>query len=146
MSRPAAIDEIDERVRALARLAVRVGANVATEQDVFVLTYDVSQAPIARAVAAEAYAARARYVSVLYWDQHVKRSRLLHAPADSLRFVPDWWEAMVKECTERRAALIVLWGDPDPSLLAEVDAERAGRDHMPLTPSTFTMFSSGEAN
>jgi aminopeptidase len=138
--------EEDERVRALARLAVRVGANVAPRQDVFVFAYDVSQAPIARAVATEAYAAGARYVSVVYWDQHVKRARLLHAPADSLAFVPDWWDAMVRECTKRRAAFIGLWGDPDPSLLADVDAERAGPDHMPLTPSVFSMFSGGEVN
>jgi leucyl aminopeptidase (aminopeptidase T) len=69
----------DERCRALARLAVRVGANVAPGQAVVVLAYDVTQAPIARAVAAEAYATGARYVSVVYWDQHVKRSRLLTA-------------------------------------------------------------------
>jgi aminopeptidase len=134
------------RVRGLARLAVRVGANVAAGQDVFVLAYDVTQAPIARAVAEEAYAAGARYVSVVYWDQHVKRARLLHAPADSLAFVPDWWEAMVAECTRRRGALIGLWGDPDPSLLADVEPERAGADLMPLTPSIFTMVSGGEVN
>ncbi len=136
----------DERCRALARLAVRVGANVAPGQDVVVLAYDVTQAPIARAVAAEAYATGARYVSVVYWDQQVKRSRLLTAPADSLAFVPDWWEAMIRECLERRSAFIALWGDPDPSLLADVDAERAGADHMPLTGSIFAMFSSGEVN
>ncbi|MDQ3866002.1 MAG: aminopeptidase, partial [Actinomycetota bacterium] len=136
----------NERSRALARLAVRVGANVAPGQDVVVLAYDVTQAPIARAVAAEAYGAGARYVSVLYWDQHVKRARLLAAPADSLAFVPDWWDAMVKECVERRSAFIALWGDPDPALLADVDAERAGADHMPLTGSLFAMFSSSEVN
>ncbi|MDQ3889046.1 MAG: aminopeptidase [Actinomycetota bacterium] len=142
----AAIAEIDERTRALARLAVRVGANVASGQDVFVLAFDVVQAPLARAVAEEAYAAGARYVSVVYWDQHVKRSRLRHADADSLEFVPDWWETLVSECTERRGALITLWGDPHPGLLADVDPERVGRDHMPLTPSFFAMASSGEAN
>ncbi len=46
--------ETDERVRALARLAVHVGANVAAGQDVFVLAYDVTQAPIARALAEKA--------------------------------------------------------------------------------------------
>jgi aminopeptidase len=142
----AARDDADERVRALARLAVRVGANVASEQDVFLLAYDVTQAPIARAVADEAYTAGARYVSVVYWDQHVKRSRLLHAPAATLQLVPDWWEAMVNECIERRGAFIALWGDPDPTLLADVDPARAGADHMPLTRSIFAMFSSGEVN
>ena len=143
---PSGDGAIQDPARALARLAVRVGANVAAGQDVFVLAYDVTQASLARAVADEAYAAGARYVSVVYWDQHVKRSRLVHAPADSLEFVPHWWEAMVKECTVRRAAFIALWGDPDPTLLADVDAKRVAVDHMPLTPSIFTMVSSSEVN
>ena len=58
--------------QALATLAVRVGANVAPDQDVFVIAMDVGHAPLARAVAEAAYEAGARYVSVLYWDQHVK--------------------------------------------------------------------------
>src|SRR5437870_1779516 len=81
----------------------------------------------------------ARFVSVLYWDQHVKRSRLQHAPDESLSFVPDWWERHVAECVERRGAYIVVWGDPAPDLLDDVDPERAGRDHMPLTASMFAM-------
>ena len=141
-----AIAETDERTRALARLAVGVGANVAAGQDVFVLAFDVAQAPLARAVAEEAYGVGARYVSVVYWDQHVKRSRLRHADRESLEFIPDWWETLVRECSERRGASITLWGDAHPGLLADVDPERVGRDHMPLTPSFFAMFSSGEVN
>ena len=137
---------LDERVRGLARLAVRVGANVAPGQDVFVLAFDVAQAPIARAVADEAYRAGARFVSVVYWDQHVKRSRLLHAPADSLGFVPDWWEEHVRELRRRRGAAITIWGDPQPDLLADVDPERSGVDHMPLTRSSLEMISSGDVN
>ena len=137
---------LDERVRGLARLSVRVGANVAPGQDVFVLAFDVAQTPIARAVADEAYRAGARFVSVVYWDQHVKRSRLLHAPADSLGFVPDWWEEHVRELRRRRGAAITIWGDPQPDLLADVDPERSGVDHMPLTRSSLEMISSGDVN
>ena len=137
---------LNERVQALARLAVRIGANVAPGQDVFVLAFDIAQAQIARAVAEEAYLAGARFVSVVYWDQHVKRSRLLHAPADSLGFVPDWWEEHVRELRKRRGAAITIWGDPDPDLLADVPPERAGADHMPLTQSSLEMISSGDVN
>jgi len=63
----------DDWTHSLARLAVRIGANVAEGQDVVVLAYDVEHAPLARAIADEAYRAGARYVSVIYWDQHVKR-------------------------------------------------------------------------
>jgi aminopeptidase len=135
-----------DRTRTLARLAVRLGANVAEGQDVFVLAFDVEQAPLARAIADAAYVAGARYVSVLYWDQHVKRSRLLHAPDDSLSFVPNWWERHVAECLERRGAYIVVWGDPAPELLNDVDPDRAGKDHLPLTASLFGLAGSGEVN
>ena len=70
----------DRYARRLGKLAVEVGANVAAGQDVFVLAMDVQQAPIARAIAESAYESGARYVTVLYWDQHAKRARLRHAP------------------------------------------------------------------
>ena len=115
-------------------------------QDVVVLAMDVQQAPIARAIAESAYAAGARYVTVLYWDQHAKRARLRHAPADSLEFVPDWYQRLIADCVERRSAVIVVWGDPDPALLTDVDPARVGADHMPLTPSLFGAIGGGEVN
>ncbi|MFN2627553.1 MAG: aminopeptidase, partial [Gaiellaceae bacterium] len=45
-----------------------------------------------------------------------------------------------------RGAWIILWGDPEPTLLADVDPGRAGADCMPLTPSIFSMASGGEVN
>jgi leucyl aminopeptidase (aminopeptidase T) len=60
-----------------------------------------------------AYDSGARYVTVLYWDQHAKRARLRHAPADSLDFVPDWYERLIADCIDRRSAVIVVWGDPE---------------------------------
>lgn len=128
----------------LAGLAVRVGACVRPGQDVVVLAFDVEQAPIARAVAEAAYADGARFVSVVYWDQHVKRSRLVHAPADSLPFQPDWWNAMVAELIERRSALIIVWGDPNRDLLDGIPSDRVASDHFPLTPNLFAAASRGE--
>ena len=139
-------DRIAERTRTLGRLAARVGANVGEGQDVFLYAFDVEQAPIVRAVAEEAYAAGARYVSTIYWDQHVKRSRLRHAPEASLGFVPDWWERKIAECAERQAAFVFVWGDPDPHLLADIDPARVGQDHMPLTPTLFATLSTGSVN
>src|SRR6476646_8774847 len=136
----------DRYARRLGKLAVEVGANVVAGQDLFVLAMDVQQAPIARAVTESAYESGARYVTVLYWDQHAKRARLQHAPADSLNFVPDWYERLIVDCVERRSAGIVVWGDPDPALLTDVDPARAGADHMPLTPSLFAAVGGGEVN
>jgi aminopeptidase len=137
---------IAARTQQLARVAVRMGANVAPGQDVFVLAFDVEQAPLARAITAEAYEAGAHYVSVLYWDQHAKHARLQHAPEDSLSFTPDWWERHIAECIERRGAYIIVWGDSEPSLFGNIDPARAGRDHMPLTGPLFGMLGGGEVN
>src|SRR6476646_1078140 len=136
----------DRYARRLGKLAVEVGANVVAGQDLFVLAMDVQQAPIARAIAESAYQSGARFVTLLYWDQHAKRARLQHAPADSLDLVPPWYERLIADCVERRSAVIVVWGDPDPGLLTDVDPARAGTDHMPLTPSLFAAVGGGEVN
>lgn len=135
-----------ERIQALARLAVRSGANVAPGQEVVVLAYDIEHAALAREIAEVAYQAGARYVSVLYWDQHVKRSRLRHAPEGSLEFTPAWWDAHIEDCIQNRSAYISVWGDPQPELLADIDPARAGRDRMPLTGPLYAMCGGGEVN
>jgi aminopeptidase len=136
----------EQRTKALARLAVEIGANVAPGQDVVVLAYDVEHAGLAREIADAAYRVGAHYVSVLYWDQHVKRSRLLHADADTLDYTPGWWDRHIEDCLERRGASIVVWGDPNPDLMTEIDPARAGRDSMPLTGALHAMHASGEVN
>ena len=122
-------------VQALAELAVRVGVEVQPGQDVLVFGWDVEQAPIVRAVAEEAYARGARFVSAVYWDQHVKRSRMLHARQESLGFVPDWWEAITSECVARRSAVISVWGDPHRQLLDDIAPDRLAADLLPNDPS-----------
>jgi aminopeptidase len=128
----------------LAELAVRLGVGVRPGQDVVVLAWDVEQAPLARAVADAAYRAGAHYVSVLFWDQPVKHSRLRHAPAESLGFVPEWWEAMTAECIARRSALIGLWGEARRDLFDDIPAKRMAADHMPLTPALWEAVSQGK--
>ena len=130
----------------LAELAVHVGADLQPGQDVVVAPWDPLQAPIARVVAEEAYAAGARYVSVVYWDGAAKASRLRHAPENSLGFVPDWVRRVTTEAIERRSAWISLMGDPDPDVFADVDQDRLGRDQMPYIPELFELISSRAVN
>jgi aminopeptidase len=137
---------VAERTEKLARLAVRVGANVQPGQDVFVLVMDLQHAAMARVVTAAAYDAGARYVSVVYWDSHVKRARLDRASSESLSFIPDWWDRIITECTERKGASITIWGDPEPDLFDGIAPERSGADQMPLTPSLWEMLGGGEVN
>jgi aminopeptidase len=136
----------DDWTRRVAQLAVRVGANVAPGQDVVVAAFDVEHAALARAIAEEAYRAGAHYVSVIYWDQHVKRSRLLHAPEESLEDTPSWWDRYIEECLEKRSAHIVVWGDPASDLPDGIEPARAAKDQMPLTGALFAMVAGGEVN
>lgn len=138
--------QVADRIAAMAKLTVRAGANVAPGQDVFVMPHDLDHAPLARAVADEAYRAGARFVSVIYWDQHVKLARLRHAATDSLDYVPGWWDRHLEECRETRSAHIEILGDSDPDLLDDVDPGRAARDTMPWSSPFLPMISSGEVN
>lgn len=118
--------------------------NLSKGQDVVVLAYDIEHAPLARAVAEAAYRAGARYVTVFYWDQTVKRSRLLHAAEDSLSYTPRWWDAHLEEARDKHSAYVLLWGDPDTELLADVDPSRSGQDPMPITGPLHALCGSGE--
>jgi aminopeptidase len=114
------------RLRRYAELAVRVGANVAPGQlvEVFAL---VEHAPLVREVARTAYEAGARYVDVLYADQHVRRALIAHGPDDALTDSAPWLLARSHAWSEEGGAQIVLAGDPEPDLLADLDQARVGR-------------------
>lgn len=136
----------NEYLARLANLAIVVGTDMQPGQDVLVLVWDPQQADIARAVAEAAYAAGARYVSVVYWDGAVKASRLRHAPEESLSFAPDWFRRALTEAIERRAAAVSIFGDPDPEVFADVDPRRLGLDQMPFLPETIQLVQSRQVN
>ena len=117
--------DADERLRRYAELAVRVGANVQAGQPVGIWC-QVEHAPVARAVAAEAYRAGASHVHVQYNDRHVRRASIEHGPRETLgktsQYVLDWIAAL----TDDGAAFIQLTGDPTPTLFADLDQELVG--------------------
>jgi aminopeptidase len=119
-----------ERTRRYAELIVAVGANVQPGQTVLVNAF-VEQVEFARALAEAAYARGAGYVDVWYWDPHVKRSRLLHAPLESLSSTPAWLDERARAVVET-GAYIRVEGDPNPTLLSDVDPARATLDPMPV--------------
>ena len=81
--------DTDERLRRYAELAVRVGANVQPGQEVVVIC-QVEHAPIARAVAREAYRAGATRVVVRYGDQHIRRAAIELGPEEMLGKTPEF--------------------------------------------------------
>ncbi len=117
--------DADERLRRYAELAVRVGANIQPGQRVGIWA-QVEHAPVARAVASEAYRAGASHVHVHYNDRHVRKASIEYGPSETLGetspYVLDW----IANLTEDGSAFIQLTGDPTPTLFADLDQELVG--------------------
>ena len=120
------------RIERLAELTVGFGANVQPGQ-VVLITGEPEQLELIRAIADEAYRAGANFVDVSLFDPYVKRSRLLHAPEDTLEWVPPWYGARQRGVGELRGARIAVAGNTAPHLFDDVAPSRAGRDLLPST-------------
>ncbi len=118
-----------------AELIVRFAANVQPGQIVAIST-EPGKLELTRAVAERAYRAGARFVDVIQFDLHVKRSRILHAAEDTLDYVPPWYGERVLALGEHRAARVALTGPSMPGLLSDLDPARAGRDQLPFLPES----------
>jgi aminopeptidase len=125
----AAVLDTDQRLERYARLAVQVGLNLQPGQTLGINAL-VEHAPFARAIAREAYAAGARYVDVLYTDQHVRRAHIAQAADDQLGFSPPWLVTRLREFGELGGALVAITGNPEPELYADLDGERVGKARM----------------
>ncbi|HZT90746.1 MAG TPA: aminopeptidase [Gaiellaceae bacterium] len=119
----------EDRLEKYARLAVKVGLNLQPGQTLGINAF-VEHAPLARAVAREAYAAGARYVDVLYTDQHVRRAHIEFAREEQLGFSPPWLVQRLREFGPMGGALCAISGNPEPELYADLDGARVGKARM----------------
>ncbi len=119
----------DQRLAAYAGLAVQVGLNLQPGQTLGINAL-IEHAPLVRAVAREAYAAGARYVDVLYSDQHVRRAHIAQAPVGDLGYSPPWLVTRLRDFGEIGGALLAITGNPEPELYADLDDERVGTSRM----------------
>jgi aminopeptidase len=123
------VSAVDDRLKRYAELTVRVGANVEEGQLVSVAGF-VEHKDMIRAVAAAAYDAGARFVDVLYVDQHVKRALVEKAPEESLSWSPPWLLKRMRTFHDEHGASIWINGDPEPDLFADLDEQRIGKAVM----------------
>jgi aminopeptidase len=121
----------DDVLRRFADLVVGFAANVQPGQVVAIGT-EPGKLELTRVVADCAYRAGAKFVDVMQFDLHVKRSRILHAPEETLDYVPPWYGERILALGDLRAARIALTGPSAPGLLNDLDPERAGRDQLPF--------------
>ena len=109
-----------------AELVVRVGANVQEGQDVLI-SGQVEHAPFVRALAAVSYEAGARYVTVLYGDQYVKRELIVHGADGVLEWSPPWELERFEYLSRVGGAEISVTGDPNPDVFSDLDGVRVGK-------------------
>jgi aminopeptidase len=125
----AAVPEADDRLEKYARLTVQVGLNLQQGQTLGINAF-VEHAPLVRAIARQAYAAGARYVDVLYSDQHVRRAHIENAADDMLGYSPPWLVERLTKFGELGGALCAITGNPEPELFSDLDGERVGKARM----------------
>jgi aminopeptidase len=123
------VSAADQRLESYARLAVQVGLNLQPGQTLGINAL-IEHAPLARAIAREAYEAGARYVDVLYSDQHVRREHIAQARDDRLGYSPPWLVERLRELGRIGGALCAISGNPEPELFSDLDGERVGRARM----------------
>jgi aminopeptidase len=116
----------EERISRYARLVVEVGVNLQPGQ-LLRINGHPDHLPLIRAIAEVAYAAGARYVETAFVDPHVRKSRIKHAPEDSLDWSPPWVLALVDELADTNGAAISITGDPEPELFSDLDPGRIAR-------------------
>ena len=119
----------------LAELAVDFGANVQPGQIVYVQA-EVGHEELVREIANYAYRKGARFVDAAYFDPHVKRARIEHAPDETLDYVPPWYAERLLALGEQRCARIWITGPTEPHLFDDADPARAGRDLLPRIKET----------
>jgi putative nucleotidyltransferase with HDIG domain len=109
-----------ETIRALAELAVQVGANVQPGQDVEV-SGEIGHLEVLRAVAEMAYEQGAGFVDVRITDPVVQRLRVAAGSEHNLAHIPRWEGERVRELAERSGASILVTGPTCPGLFDELD-------------------------
>jgi aminopeptidase len=115
---------MSDRLEVYADLIVRIGANVQPGQTVQVRGL-VEHAPLVRTIAEASYRAGARFVAPEYRDMHVRRAFIEHAAEDDLGHTHPW--QLARSTSLDGNALIMITGDPEPHLLADLDQGRVGR-------------------
>jgi aminopeptidase len=131
------------RIDRYAELVVRIGVNVQPGQPVFVRG-ELTHAPIAEAIAEQAYRAGASRVIVSYDDPKVRRAALLYGPDEALTTSYDWELDQVRAWSRDDVALIRLTGTADPHVFDDVDPARAVLMPMELATLSRTAMLGGQ--
>ena len=106
-------------IKKLARLAVRVGANVQKDQ-VVILRANLDSKDLAKEIVSEAYLAGAKKVIVEWNYEHVSKLDYIYMSDDTLKDIPDYVVSRARYQVDSKACFISI-SSPMPGLFAEVD-------------------------
>jgi aminopeptidase len=109
-----------------ARLAVRTGVNLQPGQTLLVEA-EIEHAPLARAIAEEAYRAGAGYVDVTYHDTWLRRALVAEGPDEALTHTPAWMVQRINDAATEGAAVIGISSDSHQEVFEGLDLARVGR-------------------
>lgn len=115
-------DKFEYYLDKYAEVVIKIGVNIQPGQRLYIRA-PVESADFTRRLTRQAYLAGAKYVYVLWLDDHIKHIRLKHGSEESLLEYPDWEiESRVAYMKNGDAWLLVYNEDPD--LMADVDPAR----------------------
>ena len=100
---------LEPKIKNYARLVVRKGVNVKPDQEVVVQS-PVECAPFARVVVAEAYAAGAGHVTVIWADDAVTRLTYEHVDKSYFEQTPEWKRLQLDSLAQDGACFIFIEG------------------------------------
>ena len=110
----------EQKLRAYAHLAVRIGLNLQPRQRLLIVGpmanggASLEAAPLIRHVTAAAYEAGAQLVETLWGDEAMLAARFAHAAPDSFDEFSDWMpRALADHVTAGHAILSIYANDPD---------------------------------
>ena len=121
--------DVAELMKRYADVAIRVGVNL-QEGQYLLVQGKLEHAPLMRVLTERAYAAGARYVTVIYHDDHVRKALISHADDDQLSWTPPHLLAAMQHIEEHNGARITVTGDAEPALLSDLDPARVGKAKM----------------
>ena len=133
------------QLQRFADLVVNFGVNVQPGQ-ILDIASGLGKEELTRAITASAYKRGAKFVDVYYWDPHLKRERVRHAPEAVLDFVPAWYGERTLQLGDERGAAISLSGPVEPHLFDDLDPVRLGRDVFPRVKEWTTVINDRTVN
>jgi aminopeptidase len=117
-----------------ATLALEVGLGFLPGQRL-VISADVESAEFVRIASEVAYRMGAKYVSVFWDDEQVRRSRLLYSSRENLSEIHEWRAQAMLEVSEAGDAVLAVFSQ-DPQIFEDIDSQLVQLERQALDART----------